>query len=461
MAIKHVRTLKTIRALSSTSQVASFNFRSPEEVAELVGTIKKQFASIKDELSESKMALRRAGLESAKTLNTAVIIRRTPTDKTKTTKIEAPAKPEPKKAEPKQVQTLKTYEVKRDYKKGQADKQQIEFVAPPLDKLKKNSAILTTLSAKIDAVDTAIAVLDINFRDSRKASPIVKAAQQLRKEMQAELQKALIFLENIATKHEPEQFKAVITPIIDSVLETFEGYYDKYNQMVYATPYTKHTDEHAVEQYLFTHYLELQNFANDEGETIPRFYLVFSCLVDPLTSQASFYVTNLHSFASPGKFSLGQNFKDTNEGKTRAFLQLEAENYSALIGRKSLPVSQQEVTDIKWNLPKEWIKKVTVENDTITVLFTNKVKKDNKDKAVSEVLVDLKSFFKGKVRGTIRYRPFTANTLHGADYILVVPDRTQLTEFTADANRINILVTQLGLSQKQATEFVKLLNKVE
>ena len=214
------------------------------------------------------------------------------------------------------------------------------------------------------------------------------------------------------------------------------------------------------EYILFTHFVEFNDFANDQGYNQDLF-LVFSCLLDQDKGEGSFYCTALDKFATPGKFSLGHAFKDTADGRARAHIELQNHNISYLIEDVALPTTQEDLRKVNWRVPKDKIKSLQVKDNVIDYTFTSDVTAKERDEFAKQLMVDLKTFFANKIKANVTVSTFKNGRLYGASFKLVLAHpRKERKEIVLDESFRKALTNKYQLSPKQSAELVKAINKM-
>lgn len=420
MAIKSVRTVKRLRELvnSSTTDVANFNFRSLEEVQQFLKGITDKSKDFGKQLTELEKNFEEAALKGGRF-------------------------------------TIDPGAKKDKYKPGSVKKNKPNFVFD-VAKLEKAFGVVDEIHDKVEALDAVINNLTLNFKGTTGAPKLISDAKKLRATLQAQLDKAYRFLTDTATKNEPEKFVKIVTTILDDVLSTFSEDYEKYKQTVYVVPYNKNGED----MVLFSRYVEFTNFTNDDGTVYPKVYLVFNCLMDSTGTQ-SYSVNSFREFSPPGKVTRGADFTNAETGRIKAYIELEHHNFSAMIERLPVPAEEHELKAVNWGVPKDWIKSVKVSENVIDFVFTSKVNASNKEKALSQIMVDLKTFFSSRIKANIAPKPYKLARTFGAEFILTLPDNNAAKrQMRADAHSLNYLQNKLGLSDKQAVGLVKYLNQL-
>lgn len=420
MAIKNVRTIKRLRELvdSSTTDVANFNFRSLEEVQQFLTGVAQKAKDFGKQLTDLENNFEAAAIKSGRF-------------------------------------TIDPRAKKEGYKPGSVKKEKPTFVFD-VTKLEKAFNVVDEIHDKVEAMDAVINNLALNFKGTPGTPKLISDAKKIRTTLQGHLDKAYRFLTETATKHEPEKFVKIVTTILDDVLKTFNGDYEKYKQTVYVVPFNK-GGEGVV---LFSRYVEFQNFANDDGTIYPKVYLVFNCMLDDQGNQ-QYSVNSFREFSPPGKATRGAEFTNVESGRIKAYIELEHHNFSTMIERIPVPAEGKELQAVNWGVPKDWIKSVKVEENVIDFRFTSSVTVDNKDKALSQLMVDLKTFFSSRIKANISPKPYKIGRTFGVEFILTLPDNNAAKkQMRIDAHSLKYLQNKLMLSDRQAVGLVKYLNQL-
>ncbi len=423
MAIKNVRTIKRLRGLvdSSTTDVANFNFRSLDEIQQF---LKGASAKVKD--FGKQLDLLERNFEAAAIRGKIF-----------------------------EVDRNGTSDKKKEYKPGSVAKDKPKFVFD-VAKLEKAFKIVDEIHDKVEAMDSVINTISLNFKGTTGAPKLIADAKKIRSAFQDELNKAYRFLTTTATKNEPEKFAKIVVYIMEDVLKTFSGDFESYKQTVYVVPYTK-GDRDLV---LFSRYVEFTDFRNDDGTVYPKVYLVFNCLMDD-TGNQEYSVNSFRDFAPPGRLTRGAEFTNKETGRIKAYIELEHHNFATMIERLPMPIEKQELQKIKWGVRDDWIKSTEVSDNVIKVKFTSKVTKANKDEAVNQIFVDLKTFFSNRIKANVASKPYNIGKLWGVEYILTPPaNRAAQKQVRIDAHSLKYLENKLGMSERQAVGLVKYLNQL-
>ncbi len=420
MAIKSVRIINRLRELvnSSTTDVANFNFRSLEEVQQFLRGVSDKAKDYTKQLNDLEKGFEEAAIRGA-------------------------------------IFTVAPRAKREQYKPGSVKKEKPNFVFD-VKKLEKAFSVVDEIHDKVEAMDAVINNLALNFKGVTGSAKLISDAKKVRATLQGQLDKAYRFLTETATKNEPEKFSKIVTTILDDILKTFSEDYEKYKQTVYVVPAVRN----GVDMVLFSRYVEFINFTNDDGTVYPKVYLVFNCLLDEFGNQ-TYSVNSFREFSPPGKATRGAEFTNAESGRVKAYIELEHHNFATMIERVPVPAEGHELKAINWGVPKDWIKSVKVEDNVIDFAFTQKVTSANKDKAIAQVMLDLKTFFSSRIKASIAPKPYKIGKNFGAEFILTLPDNNAVKrQMRADAHSLQYLQNKLGLSDKQAVGLVKYLNQL-
>lgn len=414
--IKNLRTKTALRVLAtkSVTSVASYDFRSVEEINEFVKNLKADFEQDTKNFEVVKKVL----AATHKIAVTAV-----------------------------KIKELKTH--------SQPSGEAITFVKPNMDKLTKAFSVVDKYQDKIDNLDSVINLLSLELKGERGAPNTLKELKALRATIKKKLDESYKFLSSLASNHEPKQFKDIVQSVHEKITKTFSELYEDEKQSVYLIP----SDNNNL---LIVHYIELKNFIDDDEFEHPSYYVVVSGLINTETGTASYYINTLQSFAQPGRFGNGIKVTDKKDAATQALIMLEHAGFSSLIERTPIPTYQGQLDRIDWRAPKEWIKEVKlIDSDIITVTFTNKVNSKNIQDAINHFIIDLKTtLIPNNYKMGIKPRKHMQEKPPKVDFIFTLPDAHQRKEIKLDAGKVKALKAMFGLSDRQAGELVKHFNNM-
>lgn len=418
--IKNLRIKNSLRILAtkSVTSVASYEFRTLEEINEFTRNLKSEFEEDQKNFDRLKKVL-----SFATNLVTAITIKKLNTKKLSS-------------------QDLPT-----------------DFVKPNTEKLAKAFDVVDKYQDKIDSLDSVINTLSLEFSGERGAPATLKQLKDLRSTIKKKLDAAYKFLSDLAKNHEPKQFRELIDHVTDYVLETFTGNFESAKHISYIVPQTIGKEDYL----LISHYVEFKNFEADDF-VHPVFYLVINAQINLSNAKIKYFVNTLQHFTQPGRAGVGDEVKDKKEAATKALMLLELEGFTSLIDRTPIPTHQTKLNEINWSAPSEWIKKngiKLIDNDIITVEFTNKVNKDNIQDAVNHFMKDLKTaIIPNNYRMQIRPRKNTSSKPYSVDFIFVLPDAHQRKEIKLDAKKVKALKDMFGMTDKQAGDLIKHFNNM-
>lgn len=419
MAILNVKTIRRLSnlAASKITEVANYNFRTLQEIEKFLDTIAKNANEQIKQLNDLEKTFVGA---AAGTI------------------------------------TVKLNGGKVSYKKGQVKTNKPVFKAD-VAKLQKSYDIVDSLHDKVEALDNIINTLTLSFKGEKGVPDILKKTKETRKNIQKNLDKAYTFLSKTAAENEPAKFKKAVDAALDDVLSEFSESFEKYTQQVYVVPYFVRGEQNI----LFSRYVEVKNFQNDEGIIYPKLYVVYNCVMDG-DANLSFYVNVFRDFQPPARAPLGEPFTNREEARIATYVELAPFNFITHMERTAMPATQAELDKVNWSVKEDWIKSVTLRDDVLDFAFTNKITDKDKQEAINKLFIDVATFFRTRIKAKIVQRPYKVGKRHGVDFILTMPDnREQKRQIRADSAAIRYLESHFNLTEKQAAELIKQINLIE
>ncbi len=325
---------------------------------------------------------------------------------------------------------------------------------PKVESLRKNFGVVTQLHDKLDTLESLEAQIKTVLKDVKGQSVATKHITTMKTHVKKTMQKALDFLNKIATKHEPMLFKETVDAVCKEVLKRVEGRIKKSAKALYVTV---STDENG-DTFWFTKYLGLAGLVDDNDYEYSTFYVVFTAQIDPAASM-TFYVNTLTKFKAPGTFNVGSQFDDPSSGGKVLDALLAHENFSSLAQRMHLPIKPGD-TSLKNIKMKGIILDVEVSEDhSVIVTFAKKVTREDLEAGLINIVFEqLRKALSPSTHAQLKYRPFDRGGYLAAEfmYLLPPPDATETLRLNIAA--VERLKNVLGLSEKQVDDIVKMLH---
>jgi hypothetical protein len=240
------------------------------------------------------------------------------------------------------------------------------FSVPNLDLLKRNFDVVNSLWDKLDQLRALSNSVTVNFRGVKGSEQMLKNIQDMQKRVQDQISKALDFLEKVGKEYAPKPFKKLIVQTLELLGDQLQ--YDSYTTRAAAST---NIEGHMT----FTVWVQLKNLRDEAGNVHPEFFLVFTCILRPGETKAqldaAYYVTVLHEFATPGKFSPGKNVKNATQASNAIGALLSLENVANDIGTLPHNLDPAAITKSKFSVAKR-INKIQVDEGSLTfVLMPN------------------------------------------------------------------------------------------
>lgn len=442
MPITNLRTIRRFQEMAKSSDltdVTLYNFRSLEEVKEYVNQLMKSADQDIKDINDFKRIF---ASEAERSLKVQAI--KAAVTKIRTIKTEPDAKP-----------------AKVKLKEG--EKVPVEFIAPPAKDLEKKFEALTRLQTKIESLDTIIyKVASEHHDDPKMTGEISRYLKTRREKLQKAQKEAYAFLENVAKKTEPKQFRLLVRHLVNKVVTTYEDSFDSYKEFVYLSP-RKTSDEGKTQVlFVYNHYLELTNFVNDLDQVSPKFYIVFTGEVNPTSNQMAFYFSTLKHYAAPGSFVPEHPFTKEAKGWEALQISLEAENYSTFIERVPLDLTKRELEKTKWSVPKGLIRGMGVEQNVITFSLSPQVRDKTQALNIADVLNrELIEKVVPVTKGHVARRVYKqkGTNVWVVDFVVLNPSRQHLKDIRLNQEQVDTFSIQFGWTPQRAAEFVRTFNK--
>jgi hypothetical protein len=327
-----------------------------------------------------------------------------------------------------------------------------KVIIPNLDELKSNFDVVETLHDKLELLDGLLEQVGVNFRGDPQFKAMESSIKKMKATIAMKIKSALTMMNKLAKKHEPTAFKKVVELIIGKTLASFKGQFKSKKEVVYVTS----EDTEYGTTLLFTHYLDMGGFTDDDQYTHSNFYIVFTSKVDN-TGNVLYFVTVLPKFSIPGKFNPGQVFTDLKTGIHALSVQLELENFSGLLEALPIPIKQLDITNFS---AKAFIKEHKIAGDSIVFDLLPKVKtKEQRDGVITAIMADLRGLLLPLIKANLKYHPQKLSKNWRITFRLTLPDPSLIKEYRADQHTLSLLQQRLGLTEDDIRKLLKFLNR--
>jgi hypothetical protein len=328
-----------------------------------------------------------------------------------------------------------------------------KIVIPKLDTLKKNFDVVDAISEKIKELEGMEANVAVNMKGMRGQPELLKAIKSTKAAADAQMKAALEYLETVGQKYAPTPFKEFLKAVSAKLNQDLE--FDKSIISVYA--WTAPTEENT-----FTVYIHLKNFKDDNGDIYPDFYIVFTCVLAPISGDKhqlsiEYYVTVMHDFESPGKFHQGRRVYNVKEAMVEIGHLLSMENISHSIG--TLPHGLYRRDEEFKNAMKQGagarVDKVEIDPSSLTFWFFKNVKQAEAQKLMSSMYVDVKALM-SHIRGaSLKMRQVEEDGRLGVKFSLI----NLAKEGQLNVQDLDWLKSTFSLRDDQVRDIVKVINK--
>jgi hypothetical protein len=257
-----------------------------------------------------------------------------------------------------------------------------KVVIPRIETLRKNFILVDELSDKVDELDKLYNQVSVSFRSVRGGGDMLKSIKTLQRATSSKLQDALAFLNSVGERHVPTLFRQIVEATMAYVQPELD--FKSHKTLVYA--YEKGED------LAFAVYIQLNDLTDDAGETYPKFYIVFNCVLaatgkDQVTP--TYYLTVMHDFATPGKYGLGKKISNPADASQALGLMLEMENVNTGIGVMPHNLDPAKVNKGKFRSGAK-VSAIKVDPNTLTFELLKGVKAAEANEIAKTLYVDVK-----------------------------------------------------------------------
>lgn len=326
-----------------------------------------------------------------------------------------------------------------------------KVVIPKMDILRKNFGIADELGDQVDQLDKLYNSIAVNFRGVRGSSEMLKNVKDLQKNAEMKLDKALKFLGDIGERHTPKDFKDLIEETIGDISPELEFKSHKTYMYGYETK----------EQNLgFSVYIELLGLTDEEGNVFPKFYFVFTCilkgnpkedLVEPV-----YYLTVMHDFATPGKYSLGKKISSPAEAATTLGMMLEMENIYTAIGTQPHNLDPAKVKKGMFKASDK-VAKIGVEPNSVIFDLVKAVKASEANEVAKSLYVDMKGLLTHIKGAKIKVKVTKAESGSGYSVKFTLTNLAKSDQISV--NDLDFLKTTFGLDDNKMRKLIKVINE--
>lgn len=325
-----------------------------------------------------------------------------------------------------------------------------KVMIPKLDVLKKNFEVVDVLAEKIRDLEAMEANVSVNFKGVRGQQEMLKAIRATKAGVETQMKNALSYLETVGQKHAPSGFKDLLKSVSARLTQDID--FEKSTLSVYAwqTP----SDEQA-----FTVYIELKNLTDDTGDVYPKFYIVFTCVLAPVSGDKTqlsveYYVTVLHDFEAPGKYHAGRRVFNVKEAMNEIGHLLSMENISNAIGTLPHNLHKVDKEFLKAGAGAR-VKDIEVDPSSLTFWFVKDVKQTEAKSLMNTMFVDVKGLL-SHIRGAqVKMRMLEEEGRLGVRFSII----SMAKEGQLNAQDLDWLRENFKLRDDQIRDIVKVVNK--
>jgi hypothetical protein len=238
------------------------------------------------------------------------------------------------------------------------------FKPPKMTSVTQYTDTINALYDKSLELDSIEAYLTQAFAGSRGQPAAVKAVRELKKNIDATLQKAFTSLAKVSATHLPKELKTLGDSVVSFLIDNLDK--ETYSNMSESS-YVFRTKDN---KWHYTFYVTIEGLKNESNFVFDDYNVVLSAIIDK-TKKVTYYLTTLVDFKVPGKFPLGKNVESAADIKNVLGIMLRHNDVINVLDKKSLPLNSSSAK--KQGLASiPGVKDASVEDDTLTLTLTKK-----------------------------------------------------------------------------------------
>ena len=326
---------------------------------------------------------------------------------------------------------------------GEVPKTNAKIKATPaaLKSLQAAYAELSRLQENIHELDSAVSLIENNFKTSTKRVAALKAITALRDDIDDQIEKRLASLEKFGANNCPpalEKMGIFIEKHLRKVLPK-ESYSEIVREMFVAPG-------DIADSFNFCIYLCVDDLKNEQGYTYHRYYFLLTGAYK--NGHIAFFLNALPTFKAPGKFPPGKAIGTETEAANHIDLLLDMHNFETDFDKKPIGVDTHSVKHSGLASIKG-VDDVKVEDDSILIQMKTLMSDALVTKAVEAIMPRLKSILDVSGKGTVlQYKIGKKNSKTTIRFIKVsnLGNKPQAKNFHMNVNKLEELRTMLNLT---------------
>ncbi len=279
-----------------------------------------------------------------------------------------------------------------------------DFKAPKVDAIAKQLGIVHALhenARELNSIESLLRLSD-SFKGAKNVGAAVRGVTALRKEVNASVNKAMLALSKIATKHLPSSMKKMRDGLTADLLDSLSS--SAYDNMTYREYVS--TDDNG--DLTFSVYVRITNLKNSKRYTFKDYYIILSGVVS-VDGRIRYYVNALPEFKAPGLYDLGEPVKDNTDLKTTVARMLAHNDVASHLNQLAIDLDKNTIENS--GLKRiAGVKRVLVKDNKVILVLDDNLAAARREEVVKRGLVLLSRLVNKRKTTNIMWRA-TKNTL--------------------------------------------------
>lgn len=352
----------------------------------------------------------------------------------------------------------KTYVVAPPVKKRRRSKidPKTKVVVPKLRELTKNFDLLEDLYRQAEALDVIESKVNQSFSDDRAIGRILKDIAKKRRVIEKSIKEAKSFIDGLAKKQIPKDFKSIGTYVFKRFLDSIEGRFNSAERTIYINLF----DDDDTTRLQFTDVLHLTDFENAENYTYRNWYVVITYVASP-NETSDMYLSTEVSFTVPSREprsanSRGSKFRNKKEALKLLVADLELEGFLDVLNQSPVPFEKKDLPKSVFR-SQDYISKIKIEEDSLQFILKKSTKAEQEE-VLKEIYLDLKAMVRdSEFKRGIKYNLDRRGSKTIITFRFRHPEPRAMKKVKVNKTRLKEMQKEFDLTNEQTKNLYRLI----
>lgn len=330
-----------------------------------------------------------------------------------------------------------------------------KWVAPKLEDLKKNTALIHSLYENTEELDYAITMVKQVFSGNENSKKAILEMTKLRDSVDEKLNSCFAVLNAIANKHLPPRVGSLHDDIIQGVIAHLPvKNYKNIVQEIYVIP-----NPEELGSFMFCLYCNIKNLKNKTGYEYETFCVTLTAIISK-SGDMNFFVNAFPNFKVPGRYPIGKEVTDSKDAMRQVDLLLTHNEFEVDLNKQALPFDDAGAKNLGL-LSNKNITAVAVKNDELIITLAPGLSGQMTSKVIADIQARLGMLISSKNSKSIfTYKMSTVGGKQVLKFVLLPNIDKSNKNLQINSGKLDELAELLNLTdaQKKAVRF-GLLNK--